>query len=278
MIDPKAFNAQIVFLSTQAFNRELTRETKGLYYEALSPNLTTDQFLYACRKVFEEEPRFNFPPPAKFLEKVTASLEDQATVEWQRILAAASKGVELLGKGFQIDPANLPQLSQAGWKALTGLGGLSAIARLTEDKYSFSKRDFVAAFKSYHSPAADPDLDRPKLSGATPTPDVASQPTELPPNELTSEEGIEYIRKVLKTVRQRALEERAQKLQDCDSRDSLAETTSPTSNPDAIVSPLPQISPVNERSNPQTTKPSSMSSVASLMPKNVAKTIADQAG
>ncbi|MFW9265188.1 hypothetical protein, partial [Nostoc sp. CALU 546] len=101
------------------FGYKVTAPVAKIYYEHLSENLTTEEFIQAAQRSMVEFPvRRQLPSPKEIVELILGTRESKALQEWQMILQAASRN----------DSESLVYLSNRGHIALSAIGGLNVVA------------------------------------------------------------------------------------------------------------------------------------------------------
>lgn len=83
MIDDVTFTAQWAILEDR-FQTRHNAETAALYLEALDEELTTEQFLVACRRAFRYETFF--PSPQNLIDHALGDFAAQADAAWDDIM------------------------------------------------------------------------------------------------------------------------------------------------------------------------------------------------
>lgn len=93
MIDRKVFTERWVVL-LERFGRagELTPTRKKVmmeYLEFLDAHLTTEQFVYAAKEIFNDE--VYFPTPRKFVETAAGVTDNQLKAYWNEVLEVSTR-------------------------------------------------------------------------------------------------------------------------------------------------------------------------------------------
>ncbi len=84
------------------------------------------------------------PKPADILRQIHGDIEQQALVEWGRVIAAAKAG------GARFDGATQ--------EALDSMGGMGRLRLASEAENGFLQRQFVASFRAYKQRSDNPPL------------------------------------------------------------------------------------------------------------------------
>lgn len=132
VIDQKVF-AERMSMTYERFGRNPSKPVSAAYYQALSNSLTTQEFVTAAARIFNENTFF--PSPAEFVDKAKGKVEDAAQLEWMEVMAAIAKD-----RAFQ-------GLTESGKAALEVIGGRWAV-RNTEN-VSFLRKDFISAYVAH---------------------------------------------------------------------------------------------------------------------------------
>ena len=141
------------------FGYEVTEPIAKIYYEHLSENLTTEEFIQAAQRSMVEFPvRRQLPSPKEIVELILGSRESHALEEWQIILQAASRN----------DSEALTYLSNRGHIALSGIGGLNVVA-FHEGSLQWIQKDFIQLYCQ----CSDRDV---KVLKQAPAPDPRPKP------------------------------------------------------------------------------------------------------
>lgn len=143
MIDKEQFAIAMGML-TDRFNRPLHPSMNRFYYETLSSELTTEEFLIGSRLAMRQS-QF-WPSPQQLIEFAVP----EKSIE----LEAAAMFDKVRGLGFA-HPAGLcwrrEQVAELGDSALAGFSAIGAQERLRNlnaDDLSWARREFVAAYKA----------------------------------------------------------------------------------------------------------------------------------
>jgi hypothetical protein len=134
MINPVVFSSNWELLNRH-FRHNCDAEIMRIYYEYLSPRMTTEEFVQAIEQVLVDENYF--PPAVTIAEKAHGSSQAVAAKEWEVITEAAKQG-------------KAPELCSVAQKALDSIGGRYLIERA--DIYremSHLRRQFIDAFHTY---------------------------------------------------------------------------------------------------------------------------------
>lgn len=134
MIDPEVFSREWEIMQSR-FDKKFSEAVIGRYYQVLSKQLTTEQFLAACLAAFTEDEFF--PTPEKLVSRVKPDFNQLALEAWDRVLAAASRSSRAVA------------LCEAGERALRSVGGLSGIGYAdVHTQLPHLRRNFLEAFKT----------------------------------------------------------------------------------------------------------------------------------
>lgn len=129
MIDRVAFVREMTLLC-ERFDRALTEPVMARYYETLSAALSTEQFVCAARRAFDEA--IWFPSPSQLIDYALGSVEDAAELEWLELMRATQQ-------------ARRAQLTDAGRDALTAIGGSWALQTEAHDRLRRAWREAYIA-------------------------------------------------------------------------------------------------------------------------------------
>ena len=163
MIDQDVFNIEWAVIC-ERFNRDPSHVLAARYFQALSPRMTTEEFLAAARVVFEEQTFF--PRPMDFIEAIRPSVEAEALAQWElcdQVMAGSTKALE--------------RMSPAGRRTAQLLGGTDRLRNTRLNDVQFVRRDFMKLFgdaeeiyRREAQPTALPvsDQAREVLAGAVP--------------------------------------------------------------------------------------------------------------
>lgn len=128
MIDQDVFQIEWAILC-ERFNKEPSVVLASRYYQALSPEMTTEEFKAASVSVFRS--REFFPRPDDFLEAVQGTAEEAAATDW-----------ELVERAMRGSTRALPLVSEAGRKALTLVGGLDVLRNMDIADIPFRRQEY----------------------------------------------------------------------------------------------------------------------------------------
>lgn len=135
-IDKQVFIELIGELQTY-YKREFTPFVQRTWYKHLSDRLSTEEFMEA---VAQAVIRCQFmPTPEQLVELIKGNEEGQALVAWQQCLLAAARS----------DRTIIDSLSPQGKFALTAIGGVGGLGRAEEERHSWLRKEFLAAWKSW---------------------------------------------------------------------------------------------------------------------------------
>lgn len=132
MIDKPAFADEWKRLCKR-FNRQLDQDEARDYFDYLSPQIDTDAFVSAARKLWAS--REFFPRPDDFLEAANGTTEAEAAEQWElcRRIMAGERGI-------------LEQMTPAGRKTVALLGGQQALRQTPVGEVHFRRRDFLGMY------------------------------------------------------------------------------------------------------------------------------------
>jgi len=145
MISPTQF-AQGMALLGGTFGREVDGPVSKLYYEAISPLLTDEQWQMAVRKVCASE---TFWPPCAIL--IRAGLGDPK----EQSAAQLEMVVDTLKNhgGFRyLSPQISAGFSTATWAGISAAGGLMKISTATDQNWPIIQKRFREAYENAIAP------------------------------------------------------------------------------------------------------------------------------
>ena len=126
MINSETFQVELTKLA-EWFSKEIPADQAILLKEILSDELSTQEFVTACKyakKQLQQHPSF-FPSPQWLVDSVLGALEQRAAIQFQ----------------------NLDRLSAIGRQALEATGGVYAIR--SSERPEMLKRDFIANYLTF---------------------------------------------------------------------------------------------------------------------------------
>ena len=133
MIDKREFWSAWESLCRR-FRRELDKDEAAEYHGYLSPQLDTEAFLIAARKLWASKEFF--PRPDDFLEAATGSTEEQALEQW-RLCHRAMRGDDVLDR-----------MTDAGRKTMALMGGPDRLRLTPVDEVHFRRAEFLRIYGS----------------------------------------------------------------------------------------------------------------------------------
>ena len=136
MINPEIFAIEMSKLASW-FNKEIPDIHLETLQELLDKDLTTEQFVEACKLVMRNN-KF-FPTPAELIESVIGTLEERAIAQF----------------------ASLDHLSVVGQKALDSIGGILQLNQSPMSSEPFYKKDFIQAYVAFAKFAKPEELQMP---------------------------------------------------------------------------------------------------------------------
>ena len=117
MIEQNIFHERFQVIAAH-YGYEVTPPVSKVYYNHLSDNLSTEEFVEATEKAMIQFPvRMKLPSPQEIVEIIVGSKEPMALQEWQMIVKATSHN----------DRNQLAYLSNRGHIALSAIGGFDAV-------------------------------------------------------------------------------------------------------------------------------------------------------
>lgn len=118
------------------FNKSISPFVRKAWYKKLGSQLTNDQFAAAVEQAITSK---QFMPTAEeLLELVKGNSEVIALDEWEKCLAAASRG----------DREVISSLSPAGQVALRSVGGIHALGMSEQKDHQWLMKKFIEIWKS----------------------------------------------------------------------------------------------------------------------------------
>ncbi len=133
------FAAEMTILADRFARPKPMQETLARYFDALSPKLTTDQFVEASRIIFEQDTYW--PSPRRFVEAVKGDPKAEGEAAWDRLAKLVSQG----------DASRWP-LDLMG--TLRELGKTQGdMLRITDSELDRLRPRFIAAFVRSAEPA-----------------------------------------------------------------------------------------------------------------------------
>lgn len=154
IIDDVVFAAQWAILEDR-FQTRHNAETAAQYLEALEEELTTEQFLLACRRAFRHETFF--PSPQCLIDHALGDFLARAEEAWDGIMSRLVGGHELLTDADTIERA-----------VLAKLGGKTMLA----DASDYGRRDMREQFIRRYARALR-EKATPQVRAAQPLPEPA---------------------------------------------------------------------------------------------------------
>ena len=151
MIDTEQF-AQGMALLAGAYGRQVDGPVAKLYFDALSPQLDTEEWQRAVRIVVLHEEFW--PSPAVIVRYAKGAPNERSRAALDLVVATLKRY-----GGFRFLPVNVAQdFSPATWAGISAVGGLAAISLCTEDRWPTLAKRFREAFEDAVSPRAVPEL------------------------------------------------------------------------------------------------------------------------
>jgi hypothetical protein len=142
MIDKTVYAQHMALLETW-FVTDLTDMESIALYEALSQNLSTEEFAGACKYFFQEIDKGypgNFPCARKFIDAARGDQKARALKLWVRLLAdvRANKGNEFERKSTQVIQ-----------DAIAAIGGIQVVVNTPDQDLKWLKKDFIDALLAF---------------------------------------------------------------------------------------------------------------------------------
>ena len=157
MIEPDLF-AQEFELLCERFARVPSQPVIARYHAFLEARLDSEQFQQAAITIFNQD-QF-WPSPQRFLDAVHGALEDQAAVEWSKLLDAHTHN----------NRAEVSSIARKVWTEICAAGQLNADAG--DQRISFVRRDFMQTYRAHLTVGENPP-------GLLPAPTQAEKRNEL---------------------------------------------------------------------------------------------------
>ena len=132
MIDLEVFEQEFSVLLDR-FNYPASHPVLRRYYECLSAQLTTEQFVEAAKRVFIEDDFF--PSPKRIVEKVKEGLGETALNEWNALMESIARNERC-------------ELSASGGFALKSIGGLQTVGFAnSHSELPRLRKEFIAVYQ-----------------------------------------------------------------------------------------------------------------------------------
>lgn len=106
--------------------------TLDRYAQYIEAHLTEDEFLLACRVIFENDTYW--PSPVRFVEAARGNPKELADSEWNQLMVALKE-----------NPAELP-VTERGRAALKAIGGYRALMEATDYSLESLRKRFMGAY------------------------------------------------------------------------------------------------------------------------------------
>lgn len=142
MIDKTVYMHYMALLETW-FVTDLTDMESIALYEALSANLTTEEFAGSCQYFFQETDKGypgKFPCVRKFIDIAKGSQQGRALKIWAGFL----KDVRA-GRGYQFEKNS----SQVIKDAIAAIGGVEVVNETPNSELKWLKKDFIEALLAF---------------------------------------------------------------------------------------------------------------------------------
>jgi hypothetical protein len=117
------------------FNRPPDADEASEWHDYLSPQLSTEEFQTAARKLWAS--REFFPRPDDFLDAARGTTEAEAADQW-----------ELCRRVMSGDRSALEAMTPAGQKTVRLLGGIDALRQTPLDEVHFRRAEFLRLYDS----------------------------------------------------------------------------------------------------------------------------------
>jgi hypothetical protein len=114
------------------FGRDLDKDEARDYHGYLDPQLDTEEFLDAARKLWAS--REFFPRPDDFLDAATGSSDEQALDQWQ-LCNRIMRGDDVMDR-----------MTEAGRKTVALMGGPDRLRQTPVDEVHFRRAEFIRLF------------------------------------------------------------------------------------------------------------------------------------
>lgn len=130
---------------TDRFNRPLHPSMSRFYYETLSTELTTEEFLIGARLAMRQS-QF-WPSPQQIIEFACPekSIDLEATAMFEKVRALGKPHGSVGMVWHREEVAALGERALAGFSAI---GAQERLRHLSADDLSWARREFVSAYKS----------------------------------------------------------------------------------------------------------------------------------
>lgn len=144
MIDPQTF-AHVMGAFADRIGRALAPATASLYFDTLSPVLTTEQFIAGARIVFRAHQFNTWPAPQQFIDAATPTGDARlsAAEAFERVLSAATTPrLERAEREMRI-----AEVGDVAIRAYRAAGGWRTFCGILDDEVKWARRDFIDAYE-----------------------------------------------------------------------------------------------------------------------------------
>lgn len=131
MIDRRVFAEQFAMLEDR-FNREFSKDSKAMYYEVLSDELSTEEFQVAVRDIFRSATYF--PKPDDFVEAVQGDEQQKALEDWEKV------------EDVFLNLASPDDLSPEGRRTVKLMGGWRQIGKASDSDWPHVRKEFLRLY------------------------------------------------------------------------------------------------------------------------------------
>lgn len=145
MIDKDVFLERMSELADR-FNRPLHEQTQRRYFELLSRELTTEEFMGACELAFRNASFW--PSPKEMVDYIRPprDLALEASQAFDKVLAIGEytpQGTSWLRSRI------VEELGEPAAIAFSAIGAQGRLRNITTDDLPWARREFIAAYRAY---------------------------------------------------------------------------------------------------------------------------------
>lgn len=140
-INPEVLAGELEILVNRFHGHKLLDVVLDRYAQYIETHLSQDEFLLACRVIFENDTYW--PSPLRFVEAARGNPKELAAGEWAQLMIALKE-----------NPAELP-VTERGRAALKAIGGFRALMEATDYSLEGLRKRFLGAYQ---------DVERPRVS------------------------------------------------------------------------------------------------------------------
>jgi len=131
-INPEVLAGELEILVNRFHGHKLLDVVLDRYAQYIESHLTEEEFLLACRVIFENDTYW--PSPLRFVEAARGNPAQLAGSEWDQLMIALKE-----------NPAELP-VTDRGRAALKAVGGYRALMEATDYSLESLRKRFLGAY------------------------------------------------------------------------------------------------------------------------------------